>query len=129
MERDDTNNIIYLHTHTQTHIVKDLSSNTSYLEYLKLFAIVGKSAGLTWFITSGKEVHFINSLRGFLDSPKSLGVLRAFPKCCHGDFHYDACDTAAPVSSGIHALIFLLQVIPNILQHTRFMIGVLTFSP
>lgn len=53
--------ILYIYTHTQTHIVKDLSSNTSYLEYLKLFAIVGKSAGLTWFITSGKEVHFINS--------------------------------------------------------------------
>ena len=53
--------ILYIYTHTQTHIVKDLSSNTSYLEYLKLFAIVGKLAGLTWFITSGKEVHFINS--------------------------------------------------------------------
>ena len=31
-----------------------LPSNISCLEYLKLFAIIGSSAGVTWFFTSGK---------------------------------------------------------------------------
>ena len=38
-----------------TNLVKYLLlSNISCLEYLKLFAIVGNSAGETWFFTSGK---------------------------------------------------------------------------